>query len=248
MRTLLSALVFFSLLISCSNLQRVDNGYPPSSKQLMKQLSNSVPMVVYNGHVGSGILYKRDGAVMLLTAAHVVEDTIVQPIPQENVLSYGKNPISIVGHYPNSETIAYTACGTLVMVNPVLDYAILLLDCEDDDMCFVEFDFTRPEQGEEVFMVGSPSMDMGTISKGMVCHSHRHPKIIWNAPPNEFIQTDAAGGGGSSGGGIFSIASGKCLGMLVMKNGENNLMLSVPIDLIEADLQSSLLNKMTLKP
>lgn len=229
------------VLVSCSNPQKVAlSTNPPTIVDLIK----SVPMIVYNGSAGSGILFKdADGCPMLLTAAHTLEDT---PTPTQPS-TYGTQEIRVFGYYPNTETVSFTSIGTMVTINPILDYAILSLDSVDDDMYFIEFDFNRPEQGDSIYMIGSPSMDVGTISKGIVCHSRRHPKLMWNAPLHEFIQTDATGGMGNSGGGLFSTISGKCVGMLVLKNGENNLMLSLPIDIIEADLQSSLLNKLTLK-
>jgi S1-C subfamily serine protease len=184
----------------------------------VEQMIKSVPLVVCSTGVGAGVLFKTDGRVGMLTAAHVIQDEC----SPEEVPTYGTERIGIIGYHPGTEIVSYITTATLVAIDPKNDWALLAVESEYPAMDFSVFADRLPIIGEDVWCIGSPLLDGGTISKGIVCHPDRTPAAS-SDNSLKFIHTDAAGAVGSSGGGLFD-TDGVCIGIVVRKNLANNTM------------------------
>lgn len=171
----------------------------------------------------------------MITAAHVLADTCTGEIP-----TYGTAEIHIVGYAAGTERITYATRGSLVALDPKQDWAIVSLGVELPGMKFSNFADRLPRIGEDVWMVGSPLLDGGTLSRGIVCHPDRNPAICADKGLR-FIHTDAAGTVGNSGGGLFD-KNGVCIGIVVRSNSMSGTMYAVSTYYIHEWLHGSLLS------
>jgi len=208
------SLVMAALAVGCSMKQPTP--VPPTvqaEKVLdVEQMVASVPLVLYGGGAGSGVLFKSGNRVGMITAAHVIADS---PNP-EKPTTYGYQVISVVGYKPGTEIILYATTASILKLDPKQDWALLEISVPHESMQFASFGDRIPKIGEEVWMVGSPLLDVGTVSRGVVCHPDRSPSICSDTSL-KFIHTDAVGAGGSSGGGLFD-KNGVCIGIVVRRN------------------------------
>lgn len=190
-------------------------------KANVEQMVASVPLILYDGSAGAGVLFKDGDKIGVLTAAHLLEDTL----PENDSVSlptYGTKSITVVGHDVGTECIIYASPATLISVDPKHDWAVLEIAIPHDSMRFACFGDRIPKIGESVWMVGSPLIDAGTLSRGIVCHPDRTPSLSADQGLR-FIHTDAAGAQGSSGGGLFD-ENGICIGIVVRRNPINGTM------------------------
>jgi S1-C subfamily serine protease len=202
----------------------------------VERMVRAVPLVFYEGSAGAGVLFKTAGKVGMITAAHVIADGDPEKqIPK----TYGQKIIHIIGYRPGTEEIQYSTTAKIVAFDPVEDWAVLQIEEEKQGMEFVDFADTLPHIGQPVWMIGSPLLDAGTVSRGVVCHPFRSVNIT----PTEkihFIHTDAVGMNGSSGGGLFS-ENGCCIGIIVRRNALNGTMYAFPTFLIHEHICSMFL-------
>lgn len=208
------SLVMAALAVGCSVKQPAP---VPPTVQVEKvpdveQMVASVPLVLYNGAAGSGVLFKTGERVGMITAAHVIADSL----KPEEATTYGTGVVSIVGYEPGTEKIVYATTATLLKLDPKQDWALLEIAVPHESMRFATFADRIPKIGEQVWMVGSPLLDVGTLSRGIVCHPDRSPSICSDTSL-KFIHTDAVGAGGSSGGGLFD-KNGVCIGIVTRRN------------------------------
>jgi S1-C subfamily serine protease len=188
------------------------------------KLVKSVPMVMYGEKIGSGVLYKKDDHIMLITAAHVVNS--------DDTKAENKESIKVVGWDVNEDKINWVSLAEIVYKNDAADFAILCVDKEFPDMEFASFSHKPPEFGEEVLMIGSPMSDASTLTQGIISHPKRDPAMLLNSK-HRYIHTDAAGYMGSSGGGLFRKEDGKCIGIVVMRNPSYSSMYAIRLVDIE---------------
>lgn len=187
----------------------------------VEQMVASVPLVLYEGSAGAGVLFRDGDKIGMLTAAHLIEDEIGEK-NAVTIPTYGTQRITVIGHEVGKEKISYVSPAVLVSVDPKHDWAVLEVTIPHDSMKFVCFGDRIPKIGEGVWMVGSPLIDPGTISRGIVCHPDRTPSLSADTGLR-FIHTDAAGAQGSSGGGLFD-ENGVCIGIVVRRNPINGTM------------------------
>jgi S1-C subfamily serine protease len=208
------SLVMAALAVGCTIKQPTP--VPPTTQTEkvpnVEQMIASVPLVLYNGAAGSGVLFKTGERVGMITAAHVIADG-EKP---EEAKTYGTGVINIIGYKPGTEIIVYATTANLLKLDPKQDWALLEINVPHEAMRFATFADRIPKIGEEVWMVGSPLLDVGTLSRGIVCHPDRSPSICSDTSL-KFIHTDAVGAGGSSGGGLFD-KNGICIGIVVRRN------------------------------
>lgn len=208
------SLVMAALAVGCSVKQPAP--VPPVVQAQtfpdVEQMISSVPLVLYGGSAGSGVLFKNENRVGMLTAAHVISDS-ANP---EKPTTYGTQVITVVGYKPGTEIILYATTATILRLDPKQDWALLEIAVPHESMSFATFADRIPKIGEEVWMVGSPLLDVGTLSRGIVCHPDRSPSICSDTSL-KFIHTDAVGAGGSSGGGLFD-KNGICIGIVTRRN------------------------------
>lgn len=224
------ASVLVALGLGCAGSVRFTAGNPATetpkveSKAVdVEQMVQSVPLVFYAGSAGAGVLYEVNGKIGMVTAAHVIADGDVDG---KDPVTYATKPIHIIGYRPGTETIQYTTSAKLVSISPDEDWAVLEIVDRKEGMAFCHFSDHLPRIGQEVWAVGSPMFDAGTLSRGIVCHPQRTP-AVHESKRMQFIHTDAAGTLGSSGGGLFT-SDGLCVGIIVRKNPMNDTMYAVP--------------------
>lgn len=202
----------------------------------VEQMIQSVPLVFYNGGIGSGVLFKSDGKIGMITAAHCICD---RNATAETADTYGTKTISVIGYHVGKETIQYGRTAKLIAIDPIHDWAVLSIETPADGMSFVEFSASLPTIGESVWCVGSPLGDAGSISRGIICHPWRtKPTGLNTTAP--FLHTDAAGTFGNSGGALFN-DKGVCIGIVLRKHPTNDTMYAISSYLLQEDLCSLLL-------
>jgi len=202
----------------------------------VERMVRAVPLVFYDGSAGAGVLFKTGDKVGMITAAHVIADGDAE---KETPKTYGQKIIHIIGYQPGIEEIQYSTSAKVIALDPVEDWAVLQIDEEKQGMQFVDFADTLPRIGQPVWMIGSPLLDAGTVSRGVVCHPFRSISISPNAKIH-FIHTDAVGMNGSSGGGLFT-ENGRCVGIIVRRNALNGTMYAFPTFLIRERICSMFL-------
>ena len=241
---------FLCASLSCSTSPNTlhSSSAHSTEKEIISEITQMSVLVLYEESAGSGVLFKCDNKVLVLTAAHVICDGDYSNLAtiDKSSFTYATKQIRLAGHKHNSEQVLWASLGTLVTINPDMDYAILEVDIgETSHMRMTSFDISDAEIGEEIFLVGSPMWKVGTVTKGIVCHSHRKLGLpIFGII--EYIQTDAAGGPGSSGGGMFRSSDGVCIGIAVVKDNVLGIMMILPIGTIVQDLAESKLNAIEL--
>jgi len=225
-------------LIGCIGVKEADQTETKQANTIgVEQTIASVPLVLYSGSAGAGVLFENGDRVGMLTAAHLFADGD----HDSGNCTYGTKPISVIGFRPGTEKVVYGVGAKILAIDPKKDWAVLELTSREEGMCFSKFADRLPKIGEDVWMVGSPLLDAGTVSKGIVCHPDRKPSVCLDRNLN-FIHTDAAGAEGSSGGGLFD-TNGICIGIVVRKNPVNKTMYAFSTYYIHEELHG-----LSLKP
>jgi S1-C subfamily serine protease len=172
---------------------------------------------------------------MLLSAAHVIADGN----PQEGTETYGTKTILVMGFRPGTETVEYSIPAKVVSVNPKMDWVVMELERTHPAMWFSQFSDNLPRLGEDVWCVGSPLLDAGTLTKGIVSHPQRTPSISEDKSVT-YIHSDATVLEGNSGGGMFR-ADGVCVGIVVRRNGLNSSAYALSTRYIHESMHESLI-------
>jgi S1-C subfamily serine protease len=209
-------------------------------RKVITQVVSCNVAISYGDGLGSGVVYRKNGNLYALTAAHVVADekqivTITPETDKEFSLSleaqtYATKDILVFAVEENTTNVCYACKAEMVLVLPDVDVAILkLVDIPEflGSMGNSTFDFSIPDIGERVYAVGNSSYEVGTLSTGIVQHGNRKPMGKPGDMP--YIQSDCSGGPGMSGGGIFLQSTGECIGIISMKNSSNNSLYAVPM-------------------
>lgn len=239
-------LVALASLVGCVSVDRSPSTSKEEvvSKRLdVERMVRSVPLVLYGGYAGAGVLFKSGDKVGLLTAAHLIADSKDMDDPKT---TYGTKTINVIGFSPSTETVEYGVNAKLVTLDPKHDWALLEVDCVADGMRFSEFSDRLPTMGETVWAVGSPMFDAGTLTKGIVSHPDRIPAVAHDQMIR-YIHSDLMCAEGSSGGGLFD-DRGVCIGIVVRKHPNNSTAYSFSTFYINEDLNSSLLGAPDLMP
>ena len=172
--------------------------------------------------VGSGVVYKVDGEVFILTAAHVIGE--------------GKGLYIVTQFDPDDELMMESWTANVVAHDPVSDWAILRpvgdSRCIKGGTTFVPL---PPRVGDGVYAAGSPMGEENTISEGIVANRNRI--VPWNG--DKHIVVTCSGTHGLSGGGVFNIHTGKCIGIVVRLNALSDMLYVVPVQTIINDLKES---------
>lgn len=198
------------LVLGCVQVRKCD-----VHKDVM-DIVKSVPMVICGENVGSAVLYKQNGQIMAVTAAHVlVIPELCGPTTPEHEMA--QINVSIAGWNYEKDSVDWISSASILMKNDSLDFAILKIDSYHPAMSFATMSKNPAKFGEGVYMAGCPMADAATLSHGIVSHPSRDP-AIGNPGNTRYIQTDASGYFGSSGGGLFRDSDGTCIGIVVMRN------------------------------
>lgn len=239
--------------VSCQSSANCDcKGY---NQQVVEKVVGSNAVVHYDGMpLGSGIAYRKNGKLYVLTAAHVIEDEIEtktrwifcpknfveiddspsvcipdeEPRPAEK--TWGTKEIKVTLFNGALETPITNEKCKLVFNYPDYDLAILEVETEKPLTPLVTgcvFDYNTPRLGVPVYIVGNPSGDYMSITQGIIGNNHRSRESLSEHLPY-FYQTDADAAPGSSGGGLYRSDTGACIGVVVMLNCRNWQVYSVP--------------------
>lgn len=201
---------------------------PPAAALELKELAARVrPSVVHltiygpTGQkvgTGTGFFVSSDG--LIVTNHHVVEP------------AYGMRAKLADG----TERVVLGVLGA----NPEHDVAIVQVEGSD----FPQLELGSSlhlEQGDEVVVIGSPSGLEGTLSAGIVSavRDNGVPELEWDNPVtrSRLIQINAPISPGSSGSPVVS-ADGKVVGVAVAVVGGQNLNLAVPVEAVNAVLNT----------
>jgi len=193
-------------------------------------LSHSV-MIAYTTQsgqtaIGSGVLYKKNGKVYVMTAAHVVADGE----------TYGCGSIVVMFTPADSDKPCYMWIGKLVAHNGKLDAAIIELQGADPAAVNgAKFQNRMPRIGTGVYAVGNPTGDINTVTEGIVCNNKR--TVDWCE--QHHFQVSCHGGQGLSGGGVFASDTGECLGLVVRLNMHSRILMVVPMSAVIDWMQSN---------
>jgi|694.fasta_scaffold01222_47 S1-C subfamily serine protease len=206
--------------------------------------------ISYNNALGSGVVYRKDGKLYALTAAHVVEDeptTVAAfsvngsaPIPFVTK-THGTKDILVFAVEENGTNVYYACKADIVLVVPEEDIAVLQLQEIPglvENIGNSTFDFSTPTIGERVFAVGNTSFEIGTLSAGIVQHGNRKP--AGSTGEQRFVQSDCAGGPGMSGGGLFLQSTGECIGIVSMKSDITGSIYAIPMSKVKTSILNSL--------
>jgi S1-C subfamily serine protease len=241
-----AAVVFIALasLVGCVSIDRSPSNGQVVNKELdVERMMRSVPLVLYGGYAGAGVLFKSGDRVGLITAAHLIADSQDTDDPKT---TYGTKTISVIGFKPATETVEYGVHAKLITLDPKHDWALLEVDCIADGMRFAEFSDRLPQIGNTVWAVGSPMFDAGTLTKGIVSHPDRVPAIAHDQMIR-YIHSDLMCAEGNSGGGLFD-DRGVCIGIVMRKHPINSTTYSFSTYYINEDLNSALLGPPDLMP
>jgi len=242
--------------VSCQSSANCDcKGY---NQQVVEKVVGSNAVVHYDGMpLGSGIAYRKNGKLYVLTAAHVIEDELeiknrrwcfpnnfvemdftpkaYEPncledtdTPKEK--TWGTKEIKVTLFNGALETPITNEKCKLVFNYPDYDLAILEVETEKPLTPLVTgcvFDYNTPRLGVPVYIVGNPSGDWMSITQGIIGNNHRSRESLSEHLPY-FYQTDADASPGSSGGGLYRSDTGACIGVVVMLNCRNWQVYSVP--------------------
>lgn len=151
---------------------------------------------------GTGVVIAREitstgGGSYILTNAHVIDDRGVEEPRVRVIVEHGPDSFEYDAQFVAAGTIPEMDLALLKLPGVLLEPVELALDSE-------------VETGDDVLVVASP-FDRGlTLSGGMVS------QVEWDPATRtpKTIKTDAAVGYGSSGGGVFSVTTGKLLGIV----------------------------------
>lgn len=169
--------------------------------------------------VGSGVLYRVNGELMVLTAAHVV--------PQDGGMCL------ITQNSMDDSSVCLVWSGEVVAKDVDSDWAIVRPVGETQSILGgTAFMLASPRVGHGVYASGSPLGEENTLSEGIVANHNR--TVEWNK--DKHIVVTCNGAAGSSGGGVYDIHTGKCFGIVVRRNPVSNMLYIVPIETIRKDL------------
>lgn len=192
--------------------------------------------VMYPTGVGSGVVYRKNGKHYVITASHVIVDETVQG----ECPTFGTKPILICSMKQDGNEICFASPGKLVFVDPENDFAILEFQTEPtNEVQVCQFYFGNLRIGDRVYAVGNSSLDINSISTGIVQHSNRNS--VLDKTDRKFIQTNCSGGPGLSGGGLY-LENGMCIGIVILKNESSQSMYAMPITKIR-EIVSQTANK-----
>lgn len=249
MRTVAVLLVLVSLF-GCVGVDRT--AFSPSkpkeedinSKHLdIERMIRSVPLVLYDGSAGAGVLFRCGDRIGVVTAAHLIADS---DDTEDPTTTHGTKPITVIGFVPSTEIVEYGVRAKLITLNPTHDWALLEADRVASGMRFAEFSDKLPTIGETVWAVGSPLFDAGTLTKGIVSHPNITPALSRKSGVN-YIHSDLMCAKGNSGGGLFD-ERGVCIGIVVRLHPHNNTTYSISTFYINEDLKSLMLGPPSLLP
>ena len=231
---------------------------------MVEKVVGSNAVVHYDGKpLGSGIAYRKNGKLYVLTAAHVIEDeeevktkywffhknyVEIGFVPQFDVCppedkpsqekTWGTKKIEVTLFAGEYESPISTEDCKLVFNDPEYDLAILEVEQKKPLTLLVKgstFDYNIPRMGVPVYIMGNPSSDYMSITRGIIGNNHRSRGSLSDRVPF-FYQTDADGAPGSSGGGLYRVDTGACVGVVVMLNCLNRQVYSVPAKFIQETL------------
>ena len=238
--------------VSCQHSEKCYcNSY---NQKTIEKIVGSNAVIFYDGlPLGSGVTYRKNGKLYVLTASHVLEDEtqIKNKCPwfshpnfveiqnsleecddeKQKEKSWGTKEIKVVLFSGEFESAVSTEKGKLVFNDPKYDLAIIEVNQEIPTTELVTgslFDYSTPKLGVPVYIMGNPSNDYMSITQGIIGNNNRSRGSLSEHVPF-FYQTDADGAPGSSGGGLYRADSGKCIGVVVMLNCRNWQVYSVPI-------------------
>lgn len=255
------ACVLIAGTASCKSSANCDcNRY---NQQVVEKVIGANAVVNYDGlPLGSGIAYRKNGKLYVLTAAHVIEDETetktrwmffpknfveIENIPSVCVpdeqpksveKTWGTKPIQVTLFDGGLESPITTETCKLVFNDPEYDLAILEVAQEKPLTPLVKgcvFDYNTPRLGVPVYIVGNPSGDYMSITQGIIGNNHRSRSSI-SEHLQYFYQTDADAAPGSSGGGLYRSDTGACIGIVVMLNCRNWQVYSVPAEFLKETL------------
>lgn len=243
--------------VSCNSSANCDcNGY---NQQVVQGVVGANAVIHYDGTpLGSGVAYRKNGKLYVLTAAHVIEDenTIKEhkpwfaprsyveidfilnaqdslcPIepPKPADKTWGTKQIAVTLFDGELESPITTEKCKMVFVDPEYDLAIL------------EVENTKPLTpmvkgctfNYDTPKLGTPVYLMGNPAMDYMSITRG---IIGNNNRSRsslsdhlpfFYQTDADGAPGSSGGGMYRADTGECIGVVVLLNCRNMQVYCVP--------------------
>ncbi len=189
--------------------------------------------VMYPSGAGSGVVYAKNGKHYILTASHVVVD---EEVPNA-CPTFGTKPILICSMQKDGNEICYASPAKLIFVDPENDIAILEFEKEPTNEVQVsQFYFGNIRIGDRVYAVGNSSLDINSVSTGIVQHTNRSP--IADKGKRKFIQTNCSGGPGLSGGGLY-LENGACIGIVILKNESSQSLYVMPITKIREIVSQS---------
>lgn len=254
------AVVLTAGTVSCQTSANCDcKSY---NQQVVEKVVGANAVVHYDGSpLGSGVAYRKNGKLYVLTASHVIEDetetktrwifcpknfveisddAIVcppeEPKPAEK--TWGTKEIKVTLFNGRLESPITTENCKLVFNDPEYDLAILEVGNEKPLTPLVTgcvFDYTTARLGVPVYIMGNPSMDYMTITQGIIGNNHRGRESLSKHVPY-YYQTDADAAPGSSGGGLYRSDTGACIGVVVMLNCRNYQVYSVPVEFLKETL------------
>ena len=249
------AIVLAAGQVSChSSATNCDcNGY---SQQVVERVVGANAVVHYDGKpLGSGIAYRKNGKLYVLTAAHVIEDEeeiqskswffcpknyveidntpSIETCPEDKPSqekTWGTKEIQVTLFEGSLESPISTEKCKMVFNDPEYDLSILEVEGTKPLTPLVKgclFDYNIPRMGVPVYIMGNPASDYMTITRGIIGNNHRSRVSLSDHVPF-FYQTDADGAPGSSGGGLYRADTGACVGVVVILNCRNMQVYSVP--------------------
>lgn len=189
--------------------------------------------VMYPTGMGSGIVYEKNNKHYVLTASHVIVDEAEKDVCP----TFGTKPILVCVMKQNENEVCFASPAKLVFVDPENDFAILEFEKEPTNEVQVSiFHFGTIHVGDRVYAVGNSSLDINSVSTGIIQHTNRSP--LADKGKRKFIQTNCSGGPGLSGGGLY-LENGSCIGVVILKNESSQTLYVMPITKIREVVSQS---------
>jgi S1-C subfamily serine protease len=180
---------------------------------------------------GSGFVVSNDGLIM--TNAHVVTDSADQNVPASDV----KPADHVFVRFQNGDQIS----ASIVGYDLFADVAVLRVNADGEKLQPVPLgNSSQVRVGEPVAAIGSPFLEAGSLSVGVVSAINRSLSSGTGFAIPGSIQTDAAINHGNSGGPLFN-AAGEVIGINAQiqttSGGGEGVGFAVPIDLARHSMQ-----------
>jgi S1-C subfamily serine protease len=217
--------IFIALLFLFFLSFMANRGYAAPNEIVGKIDKQSVKIAV-DGGTGSGILFRRitvneDGdnvpVTFIWTAAHVIKNNIkatengVEHLPVVLIKRSVKN---------GTEETRLVALAEIYKVSFKYDLAILKV--AGDLGASASFDFSVPNVGKEVYLMGSPKGIENLLLHGTIARlADKHNGV-------DHDQLDATALPGNSGCGVFDKGNGDCIGLLVRVHTSGVISVMVP--------------------